>query len=58
MDGVTCSNEWVSPLPSIYIRYDITIIYVWVTDFRIHIQIEWTTVVLILSDIFVLVYVD
>jgi hypothetical protein len=55
MDGVTFSNEWVSPLPSIYIRYDITNIYVWVTDFVIHIQIEWTTVVLILSDIFVLV---
>jgi len=55
MDGVTFSNEWVSPLPSIYIGYDITISSVWVTDFSIHIEIEWTTVVLIISDIFVLV---
>jgi hypothetical protein len=40
-------------MPSIYIEYDITTIFAWLTDISIHIEVEWRTVVLILKDIFV-----
>jgi len=53
MGGVAFSNWWVHLLPSIYIEYDITIIFDWLIDISIHIEVEWTTVVLILNDIFV-----
>jgi hypothetical protein len=53
MGGVTFSNWWVSLLPSIYIEYVITIIFAWLTDMIIHIEVEWTTVVLILNNILV-----
>jgi len=55
MGGVTFSNWWVSLLPSIYIEYDITILFAWWTDISIHIEVEWMTVVFILNDIFVTV---
>ena len=34
-------------------KYDIKIIFAWFTDMCIHIQIKWTTVVLVLNEIFV-----
>ena len=34
-------------------KYDIKIIFAWSTEICIYIQIKWTTVVLVLNEIFI-----
>jgi hypothetical protein len=53
MGGETFSNLWVSLLPSIYIEYDISIIFEWSSVISIHIQIEWKTILSVLNNMFV-----
>jgi len=53
MGGVTFNNLWVSLLRSIYIEYDISIIFELSSVISIHIQIEWRTILSVLDNIFV-----